>query len=265
MITPYSKVTTIDMWTDPYISKQMLHYHLSFQNDIASRRYQTIEKTVDFISSYIGPNTSICDFGCGPGLYTNLLQQKGHRVYGVDISSNSLNYARNQNPNVTYKQLNYITDSLGESVDHAMMIWCDFGAMTPKGRSSFLQNLKQTLKPGGYFFFDVFSVNHFNQLVESLSHRTETDGFFMEGDVNITSKLVKYPSMNLSLSYDEAVGYKTIELYNWDKHYTVEEMKILLNDNGFDIVEYYSDTMGNKDFTDNELLFFVCKKQEESK
>ncbi|QMS85155.1 class I SAM-dependent methyltransferase [Candidatus Xianfuyuplasma coldseepsis] len=260
MIDPYSKITTIDMWSDPYISKQMLKHHLSFDNYIASRRYQTIKKTVEFIHSYIAPRQRLCDFGCGPGLYTNVLQQKGHRVYGVDISTTSLDYAKSHNKHVTYKQLNYITDTLNQPLDVAMMIWCDFGAMAPEARSQFLRNLHQTLVPGGLFFFDVFSEKRFQTLEESYTSKEEIDGFFMEGPVSIESRMVLYPELGLSLSYDKAVGQKIIELFNWDKHYTIEELEILLHDYNFELVDYFSDTTGQTDFTDNELYFVVAKR-----
>jgi SAM-dependent methyltransferase len=259
VISPYSKTTTITMWSDPYISKQMLQYHLQFDNDIASRKYATIEKTVDFLSNFIGKEKSICDFGCGPGLYTNLLQHKGHTVYGVDISESSLAYAQSRNAHVTYQKMNYIETPLPHKIDVGMMIWCDFGAMLPDGRVEFLKNLRKSLNLGGLFIFDVFSVHRFDTLYEQENTYQDTDGFFMEGPCTVITKLVKYPALKLSLSYDKAVGNRTVELYNWDKHYDPYEMKILLEDNGFELLDYYSDTVGNKAFTNNEIYLFIAK------
>ena len=260
MITPYSKITTIDMWTDPYISKQMLKYHLEKHNDIASRKEETIIKTVNFISDYVAKKVSICDFGCGPGLYTDKLQRKGHDVTGVDISKTSLDFAKSNNKKVDYRQMNYIDQKLNKKIDAAMMIYCDFAALPPLSQVKFLSNLSESLSEEGLFFFDVFSHHRFNGLTENENTYTQTDGFFMKGNCEIKSGLVKYDRLKLSLSYDKAVGSKTVELYNWDKHYDLNEMKVLLNDNGFEIIDYYSDTTGNKEFEKNDLLFFVCKK-----
>ena len=68
----YESYTTPELWCDPYISKQMLSYHLSEDTDLASRKESLINRSVEWISSYfkIGKRFRMCDFGCGPGLYT---------------------------------------------------------------------------------------------------------------------------------------------------------------------------------------------------
>jgi SAM-dependent methyltransferase len=247
------------MWSDPYISKQMLKYHLSFGDDIASRKLETIEKTVDFIDGRISKFSSVCDFGCGPGLYTNLLEKKGYEVIGIDISDNSLEYARSVNPKVRYINMNYVEKRLDEKVDVILNIYCDFGALSYEARDKVLDNVYHTLNENGLFIFDVFSINRYNKLEEKEVTFNQVDGFFMEGHCDITSSLIKMED-NISLSYDKAVGNKTIQLYNWDKHYSVEEIKDLVGKHGFKVIDYFSDTVGNKEFDDNELFMFICEK-----
>ena len=46
------------MWTDEYISNQLLHVHLSSETDLASRKTSTIETTLDWILSKC-PNKSL--------------------------------------------------------------------------------------------------------------------------------------------------------------------------------------------------------------
>ncbi|MEN6435299.1 MAG: hypothetical protein ABFD58_05710, partial [Anaerolineaceae bacterium] len=66
-------------WNDPYISKQMLIAHLDPITDAASRKPETIDKSVSWIiqESNIKPGNSVLDLGCGPGLYASRLAQKG--------------------------------------------------------------------------------------------------------------------------------------------------------------------------------------------
>jgi len=241
MIDPYSKSTTIAFWTDEYIAKNMLKAHLDPNKDAASRNHKTIKKTVDFIDTLLKEKKTICDFGCGPGLYTNLLAQKGHEVIGVDVSENSLEYARKQNKSVDYIELNYVTDLLRTKIDFGMMIYCDFGAMDPISQSAFLKNVHFTLKEDGLFFFDVMSHGWFDKQIEDYNRTTEKDGFFMEGDAEIVSKTIKYPKLKLVLRSHEIKGNINMEYINRDKCYDVDEMKILLEDNGFEIKS--SDTL----------------------
>lgn len=262
MIDPYSKNTTVAFWTDEHIAKSMLEAHLNPSIDAASRRPQTIIKTVDFIDSLLKESKIVCDYGCGPGLYTDLLQKKGHDVTGIDVSSNSLEYAIEQNPNVDYIEMNYVNDLLQKKIDFGMMIYCDFGAMDPISQSAFLKNLQYSLRKDGLFLFDVMSHAWFEKQKESYRHYSETDGFYCEGEVEIVEKVVKYPKLQLVLRSIDITGDTVMEYYNRDKCYDEEEMRILLDDNGFEIIKVYSNTYGSqKRSTSNTLCFLIRHKK----
>jgi SAM-dependent methyltransferase len=79
-------------WDDPHISTQMLKAHLDTGNDLASRRPETIQRSVDWMIETLGlqPSASILDLGCGPGLYATRLAEQGLRVTGVDYSRRSI-------------------------------------------------------------------------------------------------------------------------------------------------------------------------------
>ena len=46
----YEKGTAV-MWTDPYISQQLLQIHLNSELDLASRKYSTIKSTAEWVLS----------------------------------------------------------------------------------------------------------------------------------------------------------------------------------------------------------------------
>ena len=72
---PFEFYTASDLWTDEYTSSQMLSYHLNETVDISSRNAEFINRSVEWIASRfnVGKDTSIVDFGCGPGLYSTRL------------------------------------------------------------------------------------------------------------------------------------------------------------------------------------------------
>ncbi len=76
----------------------MLATHLDPTIDLASRRPETIDRTVAWIVETLGlePGDSVLDLGCGPGLYTQRFAQRGQRVSGVDYSRRSIEYAGQQ-------------------------------------------------------------------------------------------------------------------------------------------------------------------------
>ena len=68
----YEKGTAV-MWTDPYISQQLLQIHLDPDVDLASRKYTTIESTAEWVLARASiEQMNILDLGCGPGLYSEL-------------------------------------------------------------------------------------------------------------------------------------------------------------------------------------------------
>ena len=92
---PFQFYTAYELWTNEHTSKKMLEYHLDETNDLSSRNKDFIECSVEWIVSRFGvdKNTEIADFGCGPGLYTTRLAERGAIVTGIDFSENSIKYA----------------------------------------------------------------------------------------------------------------------------------------------------------------------------
>jgi 2-polyprenyl-3-methyl-5-hydroxy-6-metoxy-1,4-benzoquinol methylase len=93
---PFEFYTADALWTDEHISQRMLEYHLNEDVDLASRNRAFVEKSADWIVSHfeVGPGKRICDFGCGPGLYTSRFAETGAEVTGVDFSKRSIDYAK---------------------------------------------------------------------------------------------------------------------------------------------------------------------------
>ena len=83
-------------WEDEHISKGMLEAHLNPDLEAASRKHEFIDQSVKWIHSLASQKThpKLLDLGCGPGLYTDRLNQLGYEVTGIDISKRSIEYAR---------------------------------------------------------------------------------------------------------------------------------------------------------------------------
>ena len=94
--TPFKFYTAEELWTDKHTSMKMLEYHLNESVDLSSRNKDFIAHSVKWIVSHFGidANTSIADFGCGPGLYTTLFAENDADVTGIDFSSRSIQYAK---------------------------------------------------------------------------------------------------------------------------------------------------------------------------
>lgn len=264
LIKPYSKNTVVDLWNDEYVSRKMLEYHLQLDNDIASRNITNIQDTVKFVIDKYGlnENTALCDLGCGPGLYTNLFEQHGLNVTGVDISINSINYAKENNWNVNYVNADYLSYKPENKFDFVTMIYCDFGSMSDDGRGVMLENVKSMLKEDGLFMFDIWSYKFYNEVEKINRDYIEEDGFYMEGKCNIRMINYKYKDLHLILTHTKAKGNnKEMEVYIWDKFFNVKEITELLNSHNMEVVDLYSNGYGKKYTKNSYCITVVCKKR----
>ena len=129
-------------WNDPHISTQMLKVHLDPNVDAASRRPETIDRSIQWLIKMLGLKTgaSILDLGCGPGLYASRFARAGLQVTGMDYSRNSIDYASQyaseNNVNVTYRYQNYLELADENQYDAAFLIYGDFCPLNTEQRST---------------------------------------------------------------------------------------------------------------------------------
>ena len=115
-------------WDDPHISTQMLKAHLDPSNDLASRRPETIDRSVQWLIKTLNlqPGDSVLDLGCGPGLYTSRLATFGLKVTGVDYSRSSILYAQKFSQEhqlaIEYRYQNYLELKEENSFDSVLLI-----------------------------------------------------------------------------------------------------------------------------------------------
>lgn len=132
--------TDAAFWDDEHISRGMLAAHLDPEFEGASRSFAFMDRSVDWICATAPPATHprLLDLGCGPGLYAERFARAGYAVTGVDLSPRSLDHARRsaneQGLAIDYRCRNYLELDLDGSFDIAVMIYCDYGALSSDER-----------------------------------------------------------------------------------------------------------------------------------
>jgi SAM-dependent methyltransferase len=140
-------------WDDPHISQQMLAFHLNPDVEAASRRPETITRTVNWLMTYLDlkPGDAVLDLGCGPGLYAAQLAGRGLHVTGVDLSRRSIDYARQDAADhglaIDYRCQNYLALDEPPIYDAVLLIYGDC-ARSPRPRDTLLDHIFARL-PGG--------------------------------------------------------------------------------------------------------------------
>ena len=265
---PFQFYTADELWTNEHTSKQMLEYHLDDHVDLSSRNKEFIEQSVKWIISKfeIDKTTEIADFGCGPGLYTTRLAERGARVTGIDFSQNSLNYAKqvaaNKGLSINYILSNYLEFETTDRFDLIMMIMCDFCVLSPAQRKKMLSKFNLLLKPEGSVLLDVYSLNSFNQKEESAIYElNQLNGFWSPEDYYGFVNTFKYEKEKVTLDkYTIIEKSRNREVYNWLQYFSEDSLKNEFEENGFKTIELYSDVAG-KNFSSESTEFAIVARK----
>jgi cyclopropane fatty-acyl-phospholipid synthase-like methyltransferase len=249
---PFEFYTASELWTNEYTAKQMLQYHLNESIDVSSRRAEFIDRSVEWIVSRFGveSTTTVADFGCGPGLYAKRLAEAGAQVTGIDFSENSLKYAKEvadqEGLNIDYINENYLNVETSKRFDLIIMIMCDFCALSPKQRKTLLAKFASFLKPGGFVLLDVYSLKMFDQKEESATYElNQMNGFWSPEDYYCFLNTFIYLEEKVTLDkYTIVEASRTRVVYNWLQYFSPETLEKEFAESGFTVEKFYSDVAG---------------------
>jgi SAM-dependent methyltransferase len=268
--SPFQYYTADELWTDEHTSMKMLEYHLNGSVDLSSRNRDFIDRSVKWIVSHFGIdlNTSIADFGCGPGLYKTQFAENNASVTGIDFSERSIRYAREvadqKGLDINYFQQNYLEFETEEKFDLITMIFCDFCALSPSQRKTLLAKFHKFLKPDGSVLLDVHSLNTFNNRDEVASYeRNQLDNFWSSDNYYGFLNTFKYDKEKITLDkYTIIEEARTRVVYNWLQYFSQDSLREEFEENGFEAEEFYSDVAGSTLLPESPDIAIVAKKLE---
>jgi SAM-dependent methyltransferase len=171
-------------WDDPHISTHMLEAHLDPHTDAASRRPETIDHSVVWITKKLGlaAGDTVLDLGCGPGLYATRFASRDLRVTGVDCSRRSIEYATDQARRlalpITYRREDYLHLQTEAVFDAVLLIYGDYCVLSPAQRSTLLGVVWRSLRPGGHFVVDVTTRESRNRNPMANHWSVQNNGFW---------------------------------------------------------------------------------------
>lgn len=238
-------------WDDPHLSKSMLKAHLDPDYAGASRPLRFIEQSVAWVTERVPPQQyrHLLDAGCGPGLYAERFCSAGYQVTGIDYSKRSIAYAktsaRAQGLEIAYLYQNYLEMQFEATFEAAVLIYCDYGALSPEERAVLLRNLYRALKSGGKLLLDVFTMAKYDAFQEDNVWENCPNGGFWSAAGYLALHARRRYSACVTLEQIAVVLEEQVKSYNlWNSYFTPESLCEELRAVGFEAFELYGDVAG---------------------
>lgn len=258
----------VRFWDDPYISQNMLKAHLNPQVESATRKLDFVKQSVNWIANIlpVSQYERLLDLGCGPGIYAELFHEKGYQVTGIDLSENSIQYAKksanNKALDIKYLKGDYIQSPILDEYDLATMIYCDFGVLSNKERKELLKKVYNALSPNGCFLFDVFTPAEYTGRNEFKKWSYEKYGFWRDTPYLLLQSLYHYRHVNTFLNQYIIVTDDGTTCYNnWEHTFSVEELETGLLEAGFSQFQFYKNVAGSTYEHDSKTICVIAKKE----
>ncbi|HEX3030195.1 MAG TPA: class I SAM-dependent methyltransferase [Clostridia bacterium] len=251
-------------WDDPHISKSMLTAHLDKDNDLASRGSKTIDRTIKYLleSSLLKPGMKVLDLGCGPGLYAEKLSKAGIHVVGIDISSRSLEYARQKAAEtgleIEYYCRNFFEMDCTDEFDAVIQVYGELNTFSKKKRDELLRLITKALKSNGVFIFDITTRELRAKYGVKSSWNVSDGGFWRPGKHLVLEQGFDYPEEDTWVDQYIVADDQEIKVYrNWFHDYSFDTIKPVLNNAGFKIKHVWNDLTGSN-FSEGGDWIAIC-------
>ena len=156
----------------------------SWDGDYETREYSPVYVPLwRMLEAFLGnaPSETVLDFGCGDGTYACLMGEKGRQVTGIDISEKAIQKAGTRKcEKCIFIRCDCIPNDLpGDSFDVVVAL-NSLHCLTHDQRAGLYEQIRRVLKPNGYFFAGVLSVE--DESYPRREWREIAPGTFVDGD-----------------------------------------------------------------------------------
>ena len=201
------------------------------------------------------------DVGCGGGWFTRAFQKRGYQMTGLDVSPEMLDFAQ-ETALKTGIRSEYILGDISKTklpgrYDFVTAI-NDCVNYIPKNRlAAAFKNVRGALKKGGIFLFDISSARKFKEkIAKTVSADDRDDVTYISFNREETDGV----TMDVTLFVKRADGaFERLDETHRQYVYTEEEILLLLQESGFDVLEIEGHLGEDKNSSDR--ITFLVKKR----
>ena len=212
---------------------------------------------------------SVIDLGCGTGNITIPLAKTGCSVIGVDISEEMLAEAQrkaySEGISIPFFCQDMVELELPYQVECVLSLCDSLNYLTEEGElSAAFSSIRRHLKPKGLFLFDMNTEYKFKKILGSKTYAamTEDAAYFWENSFDEEEKINEY-YVSFFKRQKNKETYERVEEYHYEKAYSIEDVKKLLEENGFVLLNVYDGYCFERAKEDSQRYFFVAQLKED--
>lgn len=155
------------------------YYSILYQNRDETEARQFIDALLGTLQPHIGAR--VLDLACGKGRFSRYLAQKGFDVTGLDLSGNSIAFARQfESDNLAFYTHDMRLPYRVRYYDYIFSFFTSFGYFdTDRDHIRTLKSIRTGLRAGGIFVLDFFNAQYVMQSLPAKEEKT-LDGIRFE-------------------------------------------------------------------------------------
>jgi len=185
----------------------------------------------------------VLDLGCGSGRHAMELAQRGFRVTAADLSPRLLQIARETacagNARIDFVRADMRRLPFGRRFDAVAQMFTAFGYFESDAENAgVIRQVAESLKPGGWYFFDFLNESFVRDHLEPSTERT-INGVSVREERSIYKRRVEKRIVVSSLDDGEVRFNESVYMY------TAGELAAMFDACGFDVQTMFGDYSGN--------------------
>lgn len=211
----------------------------------------------------------VLDLACGTGEMSVRLAKEGHKVTGVDLSSDMLMVAQRKAEDAGVK-INLFQQDMSEleglETFDVITVFCDSlnYLSTPSDTKNTFFHVYQHLGENGLFLFDVHSTYQmdYRYVNETFTLNEEEIAYIWDCFPGKYEHSVEH-ELSFFVLDEESGLYERFEELHQQRTYQIEDYRQWLDAAGFTILSVTADFTSNPPSDTSERIFFTCKKKNE--
>jgi len=230
------------------------YYHLLYQH----RDHKEAERFIRNLTRFLAPDKDdhIMDLACGKGRHSAYLNSLGHKVTGLDLSSNNIQHAKQLENDRLHFDVHDMRDIYqANQFDFIFNLFTSFGYFESSSEDEkVLRAIQQQLKPGGVLVLDYLNAVHVrNTLVKKEIKKLSGIDFKIERFIHddVVIKQISFSDRKESYQFQERV--ELIHLEQFKQHLDVTGLQLLHTFGSYDLEPF--------DVNTSNRLILIAKKE----